>query len=286
MNLLELQRRMAADVMRPLTEDFAMQPESEAIAQNYVKPSDRLSSFERLEIYNRQYWFRVIAAVSEDFPALLAVLGARKFDALVLAYLRDNPSTSYTLRKLGTKLPQWLAAHPECSSRRHRLAVDVAELEWAYIEAFDGAAASPLGKADLANLSGGSTLMLQPHLQLLALRYPADEVVLAVHQANPSVDTLSNAVSERRQPNRFRLRPIRRAEIWLAVHRFEDVVFYRRLDREAYLLLSALRRGSTVEEAIALGFAGSRLSAEEQATNVQHVFAHAAQLGWFCLPSN
>ena len=45
------------------------------IAGRYIKPNDRLTSFERLEIYNRQYWFRVIAAVSEDFPALMLFSG-------------------------------------------------------------------------------------------------------------------------------------------------------------------------------------------------------------------
>src|ERR1700728_98918 len=104
MNLLELQRRMAEDVRRPLTAEFAMQQQTEEalsisrLAEGYVKPNDRLTSFERLEIYNRQYWFRVIAAVSEDFPALTAVLGQERFDSLVLAYLRENPSTSFSLR--------------------------------------------------------------------------------------------------------------------------------------------------------------------------------------------
>ena len=82
MTLLELQRRMSEDVMRPLSADFQMQTTTDdgrstaAIAEGYIKPNDRLSSFDRLEIYNRQYWFRVITAVAEDFPALNAVLGS------------------------------------------------------------------------------------------------------------------------------------------------------------------------------------------------------------------
>ena len=88
----------------------------------------RLTSFERLEIYNRQYWFRVIAAVSEDFPALAAVLGREKFDRLVLAYLKENPSTSFSLRNLGARLPAWLASYPEFApAPMHSLAVDVAD---------------------------------------------------------------------------------------------------------------------------------------------------------------
>jgi hypothetical protein len=90
LSLLDLQRRMAADVRRPLTPDFGMQiiaedgqPTAKSVS-GYIKPNATLTSFERLEIYNRQYWFRVIDAVSEDFPALSAVVGAKRFQALVV----------------------------------------------------------------------------------------------------------------------------------------------------------------------------------------------------------
>ena len=82
MTLLELQRRMAEDVRRPLTSDYEMQKttedggSTEEIAKSYIAPNSRLSSFERLEIYNRQYWFRLISAVSEDFPGPQCFTGA------------------------------------------------------------------------------------------------------------------------------------------------------------------------------------------------------------------
>jgi hypothetical protein len=288
MNLLELQRRMAEDVQRPLTADFEMQPQVDdgrsmgAVAETYIKSNDRLSSFERLEIYNRQYWFRVIGAVSEDFPALAAVLSPKRFDALVLAYLKENPSTSFTLRNLGARLPVWLQEHPEVVTRRHTLLVDIARLEWAYVESYDRAAVAPLTQEDFAGLDEGSRLSLQPHIQLLDLRYPVDELVLAVHKETPESDIVSNAVMERKKAARLRLPVMRRAKIYLAVHRFDHSVYYRRIDREAYLLLAALQRRETLGGAIESAFAGSTLTAEEQAAKVQECFAHAAQLGWFC----
>jgi putative DNA-binding protein len=292
MNLLELQRRMAEDVRRPLTSDFGMQQETEdgcsisQLAEGYVKPNDRLTSFERLEIYNRQYWFRLIAAVSEDFPALAAVLGAKRFNNLVLAYLKENPSTSFTLRNLGRNLPMWLVGHPESAPARHLLLLDVARLEWAYIEAFDGGIVPPITQEDLGDLGADSTLSLQPHLQLLDLRYPVDELVLAVHKETPASDIVSNAVLEREQKQMSprRLPTMRRAAIYLAVHRFDNSVYYRRIDREAFLLLSALQRRIGVDEAIEAAFADSKIAAEEQGQKIQQYFAHAAELGWFCRP--
>jgi hypothetical protein len=283
MNLLELQRRMSQDVMRPLTLDFSMQAMDE-IAASYIKPSSLLNSFERLEIYNRQYWFRVIAAVSEDFPALQVVLGQEKFDSLVLAYLRENPSTSFSLRNLGARLPAWLASYPGLAGPQHALAVDVARLEWAYIEAFDGASLFPLGWEDFAGLGRDSTLSLQPHLQLLDLQYPVDEVVLAVRKLTPEIDIVSNAVSARRQASGVALPEVSRSSVYLAVHRFEDSVYYRRIDREEFLLLADLRDGDSIATAIERAFEGSKHALDLQAAKIQGYFAHAAELGWFCLP--
>jgi hypothetical protein len=241
MNLLDFQRRMAEDVSRPLTRDFAMQAVSpdgtsvEEIAGAYIKPNDLLSSFERLEIYNRQYWFRVTGAVSEDYPALNAVLGQQRCEKLILAYLRENPSTSFTLRDLGARFPSWLDKHPELVGSHHELAVDVARLEWAYIEAFDSTALPPLSAEEFSRLVPTSTLALQPHLQLLALRYAVDEVVLAVHKNRPVSDIVSNAVTERKESVRVRVPKLKRSPTFLAVHRFQDSIYYRRIDREAGL---------------------------------------------------
>jgi hypothetical protein len=288
MTLLDLQRRMSEDVRRPLTADFDMVTELEDgrsmsdIAETYVKPNDRLTSFERLEIYNRQYWFRVIGAVSEDFPAIAAVLSPKRFDALVLAYLRENPSTSFSLRNLGAQLPHWLKDHPEFSPRRHKLLLDIARLEWAYVESFDRAALAPLTPDDFAGLDGDSRLSLQPHLQLLDLQYPVDELVLAVHKETPESDIMSNAVMERKESVRITLPPMRREKIYLAVHRYDNSIYYRRIDREAFLLLSSLQRHHTLAEAIEAAFTGSKMAPEEQAAKIQEYFAHAAELGWFC----
>jgi hypothetical protein len=288
-NLLELQRRMSQDVMRPLTPDLEMQASTEQgletaeIAGRYIKPNSHLTSFERLEIYNRQYWFRVIAAVSEDFPALNAVLGQEMFDALVLAYLRENPSTSFSLRNLGARLPAWLASYPKLAGPQHSLAVDVARLEWAYIESFDGASLPPLGQ-EFAGLGSDSILRLQPHLQLLDLQYPVDEVVLAVRKVTPEIDIVSAAASGRRKGSQVRLPKVSRSSTYLAVHRFEDSVYYRRIDREEFLLLADLRDGDSIATAIERAFEGSKVTPDRRAAKIQAYFSHAAELGWFCLP--
>ena len=77
------------------------------VVAEFIKPNDRLTSFERLEIYNRQYWYRIFSCFAEDFPGLRAVLGDRKFERLARAYLARYPSESFCLRNLGSP---WLRA--------------------------------------------------------------------------------------------------------------------------------------------------------------------------------
>src|ERR1700759_4181204 len=118
-DLLEIQRRVAAEIMHPLTQQETMPRKrhdgtsNKSEADALIKPNDRLTSFERLEIYNRQYWFRLYSSFEEDFPGLMAVVGRRKFDALMRAYLTDIPSTSFSLRNLGSQLESWLREHAE-----------------------------------------------------------------------------------------------------------------------------------------------------------------------------
>ncbi|TCK69753.1 DNA-binding domain-containing protein [Acidipila rosea] len=288
MNLLELQRRMAEDVRRPLTEDYEMRSFADDgrpvadIAASYISPNSRLSSFERLEIYNRQYWFRLITAVSEDYPTLNALLGQKRFDALILAYLDEHPSTSWTLRDLGAKLPAFLAAHPEFAGRRHRLAVDVANLELAYVDAFDGKQLDPLTTEEAQAIGADSRLFLQPHLRLLELAYPVDNLVLAVKKEMPEVDIVSSAATHRDVTNRAKIPPVKRGKLFLAVHRYDDSVYYRRLEKETFLLLEGLRLGASVAAAASQAFAKSKLTPDAQALLLQQSFAHASQLGWLC----
>ncbi|MGC3989032.1 MAG: putative DNA-binding domain-containing protein [Chthoniobacteraceae bacterium] len=76
-DLANLQRALAGALFRPLTESDGMQRANAQTAAAIITPNDRLTAFERLEIYNRQYWFRLLDCLYDDFPGLRAVLGGR-----------------------------------------------------------------------------------------------------------------------------------------------------------------------------------------------------------------
>jgi len=255
-----------------------------AYAARFIKPNDCLTSFERLEIYNRQYWFRVLGSMAEDFPGLRAVLGGQRFEFMCKAYLTDCPSRSFTLRNLGSHLETWLRQNPSWIRDRRVLALDMVRLEWADIEAFDGQAKPPLRAEDLSKIEVANLqLTIQPYVQLLELHYPVDDLLLEVKHGDDTSDFGSNAVQERRKRSKVRaVAKLEPAQIFLAVHRLDFSVYFRRIEPEEFALLKALRSGKTVERAIELAFRKSSVPLADRAAFVQHSFQTWAALGWFC----
>ncbi len=290
MSLLSIQRRMARAVMTPLTPAERMRPTApdgrslRKVAADIIKPNDRLTSFERLEIYNRQYWFRVLSAFAEDFPGLRAVLGERKFDAAAKAYINDCPSTSFTLRNLGSKLEIWLRKNPKWTGSRRELALDMVRLEWSDIDAFDGKAEPALKPEDLAGADPETLrLQLQPYIHLLDLHYPVDDLLIELKKDEEDTDFASNAFNERHKQKRVRaVARLKPSTIFLAVHRLDDSVYFRRLEREEFLILKELRAGKTLSGAVASALRKSSIALEERPAQIQSWFQTWSTLGWFC----
>lgn len=289
-SLLEIQRRMAAAVMHPLTRSETMPrrrrdgASNQAEADAIIRPNDRLTSFERLEIYNRQYWFRLYTSFEEDFPGLQAILGRQKFDALMRAYLTDCPSESFSLRNLGSRLEAWLEEHPRLIEPHSELARDMVRLEWAHIEAFDSAELPPLGAEAFVRMGEESTLRLQPHIRLLALSYPVDDLLLEVRTQNgSSASSTNNASAARKRRHVRHAAALAPQPMHLAVHRHHNSVWYKPLAPEEFRLLAALRDQKPLGEAMELAFTGSSLPEADRPGFLQAVFANWAMLGWFTL---
>jgi len=283
MTLAELQKRTAAAIMAPLTASDEVAGTWRSEADALIKANSRLQPLERLEIYSRSYWFRVLDCLYDDFPGLSAALGRRAFNRLSRAYLTERPSQSFTLRNLGEGLEAWLRAHPQFAERHLELALDMVRLEWAHIEAYDGPARKPLGPEDLLELGPELRLSLQPHLTLLELKYPVDDLRIAVNQFVEEHDSASNAVAERDKHRTVRrYRRLKPQAIHLAVYRAEDSVWYRRLETDEYRLLDALRQGLPMGEAIEMMLRASAIAEQQLGGLVQEWYAGWARMGWLC----
>jgi len=72
--------------------------------------------------------------------------------------------------------------------------------------------------------------------------------------------------------------------VFLVVHRIDFSVYFRRIEREEYAMLSAVRAGKSIIAAIELAFRNSSISQFNRARYVRHCFETWAALGWFCEP--
>jgi hypothetical protein len=284
--LRELQRQFATGIMRPLTAEQTMQPKwidgrpSAGVVGSFIKPSNQLSSVERLEIYNRQYWYRLIDCFYEDFPGLRTLIGDKPFSAMAVAYLVRHPSRSFTLRDLGQDLGKFLEEDPQWTAKHAPLARDLVRLEWAHIVAFDGEALPPVEiDALLGQDPATLRLALQPYLTLLTCEYPVDTYLLATRRRLEPQGGASHAMAEQRKKKSAKKVPRPREEkVWLAIHRHNSSVYYKRLEPAAHALLTHLCRGETLAQACE---AAAAVGDATFAANLKEWFTQWASFGWF-----
>jgi hypothetical protein len=286
--LQELQRLTASVIMQPLAPGFRSsrtfidgRPNA-AVASQFIKPNDRLTAFERIAIYNRQYWYRLIDVLYDDYPGLLAILGRVKFNRLLTSYLREYPSTSFTLRDLGGKIREFLDKHPRIvPARKLQLCREMAAFEWAQVVAFDDGGYPPLSVDDLLGKNPARVkLSVQPYITLLHLHWPLDDFTVQLKRSSLRAEA-SNAVDAPSEKTAEKVEFPRREEIFVAVHRLDNTLYYKRLDFHAYAILQLLNSGRTLGEVVENVVASSD-SAAEWIDQVHAWFKNWTEMGWFC----
>ena len=160
-------------------------PDAARKLESVVLPSKNLTSAERLEIYAHMYYARLVEVMEAEYPTLRQILGPREFAAACRRFVAKHPSRARTLGGLSARFPDFLARTLP-RSNRSALAVDVARIERAMEDVFDAPRAEPMTTAEFAALGAGgwgcATLRVTPALQLLRLRYPANEYMNALRR--------------------------------------------------------------------------------------------------------
>ena len=180
-NLEELQREFFRALLLPLrgssrnstelsSSEEGHSPEFFRIADDIIKPGPSLTSAERLELYHRQYWFRILDSLAEDFPVLRKMAGDEIFWELIEAYLLERPSQSFTLRHLGEAFSNFIETSQILDETRRQWFGSVAKIEYAFMECFESAKSALPEPEDFSN----SVIELQEYVKLLHLPVPAD----------------------------------------------------------------------------------------------------------------
>jgi hypothetical protein len=261
--------------------------------EKLVTRSKALTAAERLGIYANAYYTRLLECLGEVFPIVKRALGDEAFEGFAFGYLQKYPSRSHTLNELGRDFPRYLSEtrpSPEAEQDEQSVSenagesearltpewpdflIDLARLEWAIYEVFDGPGVEGerlLSADDLLDISpdhwAQSRLQTVPCLQLLATRFPVNAYYSAARATKDDESIPLPAP----------------AESFVALTRRESIVRRYHLSRPEFELLNAILEGRTVGEAIerAAAVAGDDFTA--LAANLQLWFRNWTAEGFF-----
>jgi hypothetical protein len=173
-------------------------------------------------VYRNAYVARLAEILGDDYQLTHSYLGDAGFAKLVKTYIAAHPSDQRSARWFGRHLPAFAARAK--SYAEHPEVGEIAELEKALADAFDGPDAQPVGLSDFAALAPEDwpRLVFQPHPTAMrfTFRTNAAEIWSALKQetAPPKATRLPEpqAILVWRQDftSRFRPLPTEEAMMW------------------------------------------------------------------------
>src|SRR5260370_30438062 len=117
------------------------------------------------------------------------------------------------------------------------------------------------------------------------MKSPGVDLVLEVRKEDEDTDFTSKAFQEKRKRKRGQaVAKLKPAPIFLAVHRMDSSVYFRRIEPEEFAILSALRAGKPLGKAVGAGLRKTAIPLEQRGPSVQQWFQNWAALGWLCQP--
>ncbi len=199
-----------------------------------VLPSSELTPLERISVYADMYFWRFIEIMSGEYPTVEHLLGEECFQRVVRDYVTRHPSTYYNLNRLSTKFPHYLLNEAEDIPHRDFVAA-VAKVERVMEDAFDAPHRERVSPEAIQSIPAEQwadiRLQFNPALYLLELEYPVNDYMTAVNE------------------NRHMDIP-QAKKTFAVVYRRNYTVWREDLDYESYLLLSQLKKGKPLGEAL------------------------------------
>lgn len=271
--LRETQEWFGSITSRPLTVNEGIQemsPRGVAIAEEalqWINPSPTLLPHQRIEIYNQQYWWRILRALRDNFPLTVRIFGADNFDREIgVPYICANRPCHWSLEALGSTLPQWLQKSYE--GKDQALVHDAAAVDWAMAHSFLASEQPALNPATLSEQEkaelGSRKLYLQEHVHLLKLRgdlfswrrqLVEEGEDYWINQDFPKIDKSG--------PKHF-----------VVFRTAKNLVSWKGVNEEEWKLLSAFKQGASLEEACQ--------SLESVGENIAFWMQEWTMRGWLC----
>lgn len=228
---------------------------------NRLTASQQQTAAERLSVYQRAYFARLLDVLADLFPCTRFAVADETFAELAAGYVVRHPPNSYTLARLADRFTEYLDQTRPKDGDWGRFVVELAQLEQAIDRIFDGPGPEHLPPFSLPAAADASlTLQLAPGFELHAFQYPASTFYS---------DWKAGREPAWPEPQPQHVALLRRDYI---VRRFE-------LSEAQFSLLAAIQAGEPLGAALAA--AAEQFEDGELATAIREWFTTWAAAGFF-----
>jgi len=176
--LQDTQEWFASIITVPIDENSRIRNDTpdgpiEEVAKKYIAPSPTLQPFQRIELYNQQYWWRLLSRLHESVPTTTRLFGHTEFNKVIgIPYLLKYPPNHWSLNTLGNNLDHWI--EEEYREKDKVLVHDATKIDIAYNKAFFTPQYPSLTNEDINGNPSDilqQSLYLQPHTHFFKFRY-------------------------------------------------------------------------------------------------------------------
>lgn len=268
---------------RPIDEDSKMNPISpsgnsmEVEAAEHIAPSPTLRPAQRIQIYNQQYWWRLLNTMHEAFPLLTRLFGYYDFNRTIgIPYLVKYPPNTWSLVCLGDRLAQWV--QEEYHAKDKDLVFHAAQMDWSFTHSFVVGQLKPLSLEQIPDPTEMEELLskmiyAQPHLHLFEMKFDVFRFR----------DEFMKQAPEYWLENDFP--PLVQEKIYFfALYRnWKNEITWKDISEGEYFLLKQFQQGTTINDACEKLESQDSNLCDEAMMNLQKWFKEWAAKGWLSL---
>ena len=232
-SLKEIQIWFAGVITQPLDENnriHLISPSGNQIekeAEKYIVPLPQLKSHERIQIYNQQYWWRLLDSLHDAFPTVTRLFGYQEFNTkIAIPYLVTYPSNHWNLNFLGNRLPQWIEEYYKENDKN--LILNAARIDWAFTECFLTPHHPPAKDVDKI-MEGRITL--QPHIFLWENEFDLIQLREDFNMQEPEYWLVNDFPELKKGPTPF----------FVLYRTLQNDLNYKSISEAEYLLLKEIR---------------------------------------------
>lgn len=278
--MLHTQAWFANIITTPLGENNRIQPityEGMCVAEEaskYIIPSPTLKPHERIQIYNQQYWWRLLNALHANFPLVTRLCGTFIFNEQIgIPFLLRAAPNHWSIALVGEKLPAWIADSYNLQDKT--LIHHAATLDWAFAVSDMASEAAPLNLAAVGQQDPEAllnfTYYLQPHIQLFQWDYDllTFRNTLLKKEANYWLQHPFPKLKTAKTPFYFSL-----------FRNKKHGISFKKISQSEYLLLSLFKKGSTLSEACEYMQNQDEKIYQETLAHLQRWLQEWAHAGW------